>query len=89
MLQSYCGRDARGSIVAQASHVGAVAFSRTANPATGDFCDAKVTGNAVACIDDQGSNGTTSFSCRAIFAVDRSYLALQGSRSGGSFTSRN
>jgi len=37
----------------------------------------------VACIDDQGSNGTTSFSCRAIFAVDRSYLALQGSRSGG------
>jgi hypothetical protein len=56
---------------------------------------------------DQGSDGTTIFSCRAIFAVAslhtachiqlsggrrkdyRSYLPLHGSRSGGSFTSKN
>jgi hypothetical protein len=42
MLQSQRGRDARRCAIAEEGHVGAVAFSRTGNPATGDFSDAKV-----------------------------------------------
>jgi hypothetical protein len=36
------GCDARRGVVAEGGHVGAVAFSRTGDPATGDFSDAKV-----------------------------------------------
>jgi hypothetical protein len=30
-------------------HVGAVAFSRTGDPATGDFSDDKISGNSATC----------------------------------------
>jgi hypothetical protein len=42
VLQCGRGRDASGSVIAQGGYVGAVAFSRAGNPATGDFSDAKV-----------------------------------------------
>jgi hypothetical protein len=42
MLQPDDGRHACGSFVAQTGHVGAVAFSRTGDPGTGDFGDAKI-----------------------------------------------
>jgi hypothetical protein len=40
MLQPQCGCDARRSVVP--GHVGAVAFSRTGDPATGGFSNASV-----------------------------------------------
>jgi hypothetical protein len=42
MLQSCRGRDARGGLSRKEGHVGAVAFSRTSDPATGNFSDARV-----------------------------------------------
>lgn len=41
MLQSYCGGDAE-ALSRQPGVIGAVAFSPTGDPATGDFSDAKV-----------------------------------------------
>jgi hypothetical protein len=42
MLQPDCGRHARGALSRKPGHVGAVAFSRTGDPATGDFGDATI-----------------------------------------------
>jgi hypothetical protein len=42
MLQSKRRCDARRGVIAQGGSLGAVAFSRTGDPATGDFSDATV-----------------------------------------------